>query len=117
MDTGTVIGYFVLLSLGAALSQFAEWAHLSYTHKPWHIVYLGALFFVLFEYACSVTANRALYGTVSGFFLQIVWNFVQQITVNVYLYFFLHESYSRWNIASLVFLFAALLCAGVANRV
>lgn len=117
MDTGTVIGYFVLLSLGAVLSQVAEWVHLSYTHKPWHVVYFGALFVVLFEYACSVTANRALYGTVSGFFLQIVWNLVQQIAVNVYLYVFLRESYSRWHVASLVFLLAALLCAGMTNRV
>lgn len=117
METGTIVAYFFLLALGAALSQVAEWAHLSFIKRPWHVAYLGALCIVLFEYACSVTANRALYGTVSGFFLQIVWNFVQQIAVNVYLYFVLHETYSRWHVASLVFLLAALLCAGVANRV
>lgn len=103
--------YFLLLVLGAALSQVAEWAHLSFRERPWWQAYLGALSVVLAEYACSVTANRALYPAYSAFLLQVVWNCAQQAGVNVYLYWGLHQTYNAWHVAAVVFLLGAFVCA------
>ena len=108
--------YFPLLIFGAFVSQVAEWAHLSFRDKSWHVAFFFALAFVLLEYACSVTANRALYGEYKGFLLQIVWNCSQQLAVNVYLYVFLKETYNWWHLGAVVFLLAALGCAWLGTR-
>lgn len=111
--------HYVLFALGAVLSQFAEWTHLKVfgPDDRWIFAYLYAIAIVLVEYACSVTANRHFYNEDGnhqrGFVLQVLWNGIQQLTINLLLALWIGQKYNWLHFLSLGLLIGAVFCAAV----
>jgi uncharacterized protein (DUF486 family) len=110
--------HYLLFVLGAVLSQFAEWTHLKVFGPDdlWIKAYGYAISIVLVEYACSVTANRHFFNEDDnrqrGFLMQVLWNSVQQITINLILAIWIGQKYNVFHVLAAGFLFAAVFCAG-----
>lgn len=111
--------HYVLFVLGAVLSQFAEWTHLKVFGPDdlWIKAYGYAISIVLVEYACSVTANRHFFNEDNnrqrGFLMQVLWNSVQQATINLLLAFWIGQKYNVLHILAAFLLLGAVICAGV----
>ena len=114
--------HYLLFVMGAVLSQFAEWTHLKlWIDHPWIVAYGYAVGIASVEYLCSVTANRHFFddgddeakGRQRGFILQVLWNSIQQITINLILAFWIGQKYNVLHIMAAFLLLGAVICAGV----
>lgn len=112
------IGFGVLFALGAILSQFAEWIHLHYLiDYNWGWAYGASMLIAAVEYLCSVNANRFFYNeNTEPFLLQVLWNTVQQITINIILVVFLHQKYNWLHVVAAALLVGAVVCAALAQK-
>lgn len=113
-----MLHHYFLFVAGAMLSQLAEWSHLEVFGKgedwdrTWWKAYGYALGIAAVEYFCSITANRHFFhgdeDRQRGFLLQVLWNCMQQLTINMILIFWVKQSYNWLHILAAVFLIAAM---------
>lgn len=118
--------HYLFFVLGAVLSQFAEWTHLQVFSKSddwdktWAKAYGYAVSIALVEYFFSITANRHFFNEDSenesdrqrGFLLQVLWNCVQQVTINLLLALWIGQRYNGFHIGAAVLLVLAVCLAG-----
>ena len=111
---------WVVVALGAAFSQVAEFGHLKLQElRPdlsigWAFALAGGA--VVAEYSCAIPAERELHRSreVSLFHLQLLWN-VCQITCNFFLLVGFGLQPNLWHLATYVLLAAAVVCAHLAE--
>lgn len=115
---GERVGFGTLFVLGAILSQFAEWIHLRYLIDfNWGYAYAASMGIASLEYLCSVNANRFFYNdSTEPFVLQVLWNGVQQVTINLILAFLLNQRYNWLHLVAAVLLVGAMVCAALAQK-
>lgn len=109
--------HYFLFVAGAILSQFAEWSHLKvFIDYPWGVAYGYAIGIAALEYLCSVNANRHFFDEDEdrqrGFLLQVLWNCVQQVTINLLLALWIGQRYNYFHVGAAVLLVLAVCLAG-----